>query len=113
MTFVKSTAYVLTTTSKWTHLSQGAQSVCLEFFSRNFRARIKLAIVAKTADLHLYPLGGPIFSFQLTCKYDNQQEQTYEIELEIKESDGANYHSAPLINAFFGEVVEIPEGLYS
>ena len=73
----------------------------------------KLAVVAKSADLHLYPLGGPIFSFQLTCKYDDQQEQTYEVELEVKETDGTNYHSAPLINAFFGDVVEIPEGLYS
>ena len=30
MTIVRSTAYVLTTTSMWTHLSQWAQSVCLE-----------------------------------------------------------------------------------
>lgn len=71
-----------------------------------------LILSASGNGLHLFPLGGPNFELTLTCQYDDEPEQVYNIELLINEKDGARYHAAPIIASLSDTIVEIPEGIY-
>ena len=69
-------------------------------------------LLLTNGNLHLFPLGGPMFELSLTCQYDNQPAQSYIIELLINEKDGRQNHKPPIIQALPSGTVEIPEGLY-